>query len=688
MHPLGGARVAARLFAALVLVAACSPSAPGPTPPRSSPGAPTQAPYARERTPWEVEMANVEPNGTPSLETALRMFAMAIGPVPGVDVALSAPGEIMSATPAIHAVRAHWDDLTPRPSARPSRATFTCRTRTGTRARGRPGSASSIAGAALFAPPVTEKQAAIATEVGRLYKRAVAALGDGPGSMQIAWADNVPVDIDGTTFISYGVPHTMPGGPDCTIIVTPFGLTASPPALSVSLAHDVFYCTAEYVMNDEAFYGAPRWVVDGAAHYFALSKTGADFSMRGRTISSGPTPHRSSSAVGTRSGSGRESPISRSATSTKRFSAPSRSQERRSSTPSAVAAPGRIRSFLVARAAGMYREGLSPSSGYGPAWNTDGPSLPADLQGTFGVKQLANDDVDVVDREPFTNIHYSIHSSADLLRFEFEGSPRLGDGKGIDTTLLASTVFCTRADGCPPCPTGPNPQQYQHLAQDSILAVSGGIEGTHGTISGERLPPCESPPPSLCPDGAPAAAVGGGVGWPCGSRPLTALHRPIRSAIDTGTTSGGQNRWGRTRMSPGSLPMRSRRASRACGPLRRPSSSSGSSSSSRSTRPSPASEEPYNIPVTGQVSRIENLPKALQTMHAYCGIPWPASSELHHNPMRNTKPTRPSAAVNALRVHDDWMRGTCAGRIKLRKRNGRGEPAALRRRPFHKHVTC
>jgi hypothetical protein len=34
-------------------------------------------------------------------------------------------------------------------------------------------------------------------------------------------------------------------------------------------------------------------------------------------------------------------------------------------------------------------------------------------------------------------------------------------------------------------------------------------------------------------------------------------------------------------------------------------------------------EEPYNIPITGQVSGIANLPEALMTMHAYCGIPWP-----------------------------------------------------------------
>jgi hypothetical protein len=38
-------------------------------------------------------------------------------------------------------------------------------------------------------------------------------------------------------------------------------------------------------------------------------------------------------------------------------------------------------------------------------------------------------------------------------------------------------------------------------------------------------------------------------------------------------------------------------------------------------------EEPYNIPVTGHVLGIQYLPDALQTMHAYCGIPWFGSGE-------------------------------------------------------------
>ncbi|MEO5704943.1 MAG: hypothetical protein ABIZ52_07455 [Candidatus Limnocylindrales bacterium] len=36
-------------------------------------------------------------------------------------------------------------------------------------------------------------------------------------------------------------------------------------------------------------------------------------------------------------------------------------------------------------------------------------------------------------------------------------------------------------------------------------------------------------------------------------------------------------------------------------------------------------DEPYNIPITGQVTGLQNLPEALMTMHAYCGIPWPAT---------------------------------------------------------------
>ena len=67
------------------------PATPGSTASGSStsPGA-----TAPPETPWEHELDNLQPDGTRSLESALRLFAMAFGPIPGVDVATAAPGTV------------------------------------------------------------------------------------------------------------------------------------------------------------------------------------------------------------------------------------------------------------------------------------------------------------------------------------------------------------------------------------------------------------------------------------------------------------------------------------------------------------------------------------------------------------------------------------------------------------------
>src|SRR5262245_22084850 len=99
------ARLAGQVLLLVVLVACTTdPSGPTSTSASSSVASPHPQP-SPVRTPWDAEVANLEPDGTRSLDTALRLMAMAFGPIPGVDAATAAPGTVDSASPAVRAIR-------------------------------------------------------------------------------------------------------------------------------------------------------------------------------------------------------------------------------------------------------------------------------------------------------------------------------------------------------------------------------------------------------------------------------------------------------------------------------------------------------------------------------------------------------------------------------------------------------
>jgi hypothetical protein len=492
---------------------ASASSSPQASAPSSALNTPPANPSISERTPWQAEMANIQPDGSRSVESALRLFALAIADVPGFDATRSDPGEIKTGTPAIHAVRAHWNELTAEQQSAiegalqpPDDAVRE------TVPEAQPGSVTGVAARFVAQGADATKIAAVRGQIDTLRSRLAAIWGDFPNEIEIVFINN------DSAMASYASVNMSPGNPanfKCTIIIPPTGLNTSSATLHVSVAHDVFYCGAAYKRNSDDFYGVPHWVVDGMAHFFALSETGEHFENAWKLYmlqsDSIPLFERDFDAIGFwshiqyRLGDAYSAFLAASAVPGASGASPARFE----------AAGGSTDDFLNTWASGLYREGLKNGPGFGPSWNTYGPSLPIDLQGTFEVLQVITNDVEVVERPAYTNIYYSIQTSADLLRFEFVGRPRLGDGKGVDTTLLASAVYCTRMGGCPPCPSAANPQQYPTLSQDSILAISGGMEGTTGTVSGEKLEPC--PSPDVCEDGGntvgggPVAMIGGGM---------------------------------------------------------------------------------------------------------------------------------------------------------------------------------
>jgi hypothetical protein len=128
----------------------------------------------------------------------------------------------------------------------------------------------------------------------------------------------------------------------------------------------------------------------------------------------------------------------------------------------------------------------------GPGFPTNRPQAPGD---PIVVDHGSNE---AVSQPPYSNHLYVIDARADLVRMEFSGRARVGDGTA-DVVINGPILFCTSEDGCESdCPSDAVlPVDRVPLRPDALLAVSGGTDGTSGFISGTSLAEeCPTPQPS------------------------------------------------------------------------------------------------------------------------------------------------------------------------------------------------
>jgi hypothetical protein len=153
--------------------------------------------------------------------------------------------------------------------------------------------------------------------------------------------------------------------------------------------------------------------------------------------------------------------------------------------------------FLDSWASGVARKGWSRAWDFG----SSGLPSPALAPPPMGAIAIGNGTVEAYSQEPYTNAIFALHSEADLLVVETGGRVRVGDGT-VDAVVRGSAAFCTTSKGCGPCPDGGAPTiQRERLSPDSILAVSGGTDGTNGTVSGHPLEEFCKRSPSPSPSG-------------------------------------------------------------------------------------------------------------------------------------------------------------------------------------------
>ena len=493
----------------VVIVAGCSGASPSPSP--------TLPAALAGRTPWQTELTNLEADGTRSLESALTLFAMAFGPIPGVSASTSAAGTVGSASPAVRVVRELRDQLTNEQRAAVDGYL-----------------AEPVDAKTIEIPAVsTSRTASLPNALGIIdvaadeapldpFERDVKQIGVQARAAAARYFGDIPNQADGKPGVSVRISHA-PGEPYMSFFNPTFGPggfekcdvhvnSATAGNLSLagrSITLDMVHCFQSWRSGSEQGFdgNVPAWAWDGPAEYIMLESwpTQEDDVLYWATYLLLPDVslfERSYDAVGYYA-QAFDAGIDLSAA----FVAVLTDVD----NPERFALAGTTSNAFLDK---WSAEHLRTARGeWGPEWEFLGPGLPNyDTKTPMQGMTVANGSLEAFSQEAYSNHLFAVHSTADIVKVEAMGRVRVGDGI-VDVIVRDSAVFCTTDKGCGPCPDGSDPPiDPTQLSADFVLAVSGGTEGTNGTISGHPLEEfCkQTPRPSTdeCPDpNAPPVAL-------------------------------------------------------------------------------------------------------------------------------------------------------------------------------------
>lgn len=524
MRPGRWSSVALRLLTALLLFAACAPAA--------SPAPSGWIATWEPRNAWERALDAIDPaTGNFDKDAALRLFATAFGPLPGVDVQQDLTG-ITDRTIAISAVMAHRDELTHEQRAAidaaiappagseqfivsdSSAAVLTASTDAGiagtalalARSGSGPASGSVHAAAGAFPPGLKE------------------AIEESVDTYRTIIASKLGVSLSGRIIINLAPQPTnepnvlgqawskWPGGVfgDCEITLFPLATELGGVETLDTLAHEVFHCFQFDQYHSLLSYAtAPRWVVEGQATWAGETLAGGDTGVpfnhwrRYLTMPWLSLTGRTYDAIGF------YSHLAESGTDPwTRFRAMIAAGSDSAAAFVNADAEGPI--FLDSWGSSIVRERAR-----GFEWDTIGPSITEDSYLLRPPTIIGDGDIVRISTPAFTADAYAYEASTDMIRISIPGSARLSDGR-LNTPLLDGVTYCVEGNECEPvaCPgdAGP-PKEYPTIGTRFTVGISGGTKPTAGTIRGikagspdecEEDPPDEPPPPGGYDPGGPS----------------------------------------------------------------------------------------------------------------------------------------------------------------------------------------
>jgi hypothetical protein len=441
---------------AAMLLAGCSAGQTGPEP--AQPDAPVK-PSGPPLSAWQQVLSRIGPDGVVDVDTARQAFAMAVAPLPGVDV--PDPGaEIRCGTLAIQWLFAHRDELTPEQLA--------------------------AARKAVSGPFPGAKTVTVSAPVARgrdvptaLHRRA-------PDMQDLSvMIDKAAAQVDAAG--DQQGPAVM-----CRIIFTERVLTMSPQSLLETVNHEVFHCFAGRAFPTiKAAYAAAAghsWLTEGLAEWVGNSMAGSDEgtpyhwgeyllvpdeSLFARSYDAmGFFAHLAESGV---------DPWSVAMPMLKALNG-----KKANATAFNLALGGKAADVLGTWPSG-YARGRLP----GKPWNTTGPGITADkpVVGSFTV---GNGDSVTVSAGAAANAILRLNLTADVTTFTVSDGAhgRLGQANNDDKIVSEMAGdWCTREDQQRSCPQGSvgAGADIPMSAGEVWLALTGGLKTATVKVTGQSV---------------------------------------------------------------------------------------------------------------------------------------------------------------------------------------------------------
>jgi hypothetical protein len=509
--------IASLVGAAAVLLAGCTSSRENPASPSRSGSTATSS---AQPSAWHRVLAEIGPDGEVSTATALRAFALAFGPLPGVVVPAGEVGTIRSGSGAVRWLANHWDDISDDQRATairlvPELAPPTLAPSSGS-------SFASLTAAAPRHPPsyYVRIAKAMAADI-------TAALGGSPVlglTLDVAEGAVVQTTSAAETIVVNAAGLRSGTAARCVIRVSQKGAAQDDDIVLNMLTHEVWHCFEGQVLGVDAYDARPAWSMEGEAEWVGNTlspTTDRDAEWDEYVLDPGAGLFsRSYDAMGF------FAHLDEAGLDTWQRLIPVLTQGG-DNAAAFEAAGASSEKFLDTWASGWFRQ---PS--YGTAWDMTGPGLapgqPADVPLMLDV---GDGDVVKFDAQQYATSISVLSSAADVLVFAVDGHVRVGDpGTKQEYVLHGASTFCTKSGGCE-CPpgtafAGPPPTR---LSADSVLAASSGPAATTGTVTGMSLAEfCKSP--------------GTGATWHFDA-PSRYSGGPSHTVVDAYTCSGVQGPW-------------------------------------------------------------------------------------------------------------------------------------------------
>ena len=412
-------------------------------------------------TPWDRALDAIDADGTFSKEVALDLFAIAFGDMPGVNTPARGGATSRSGTLALRAVLAHEDELTPAQRARVAEV----------RTIPRDGATVPIS--------TNGRRKLLAAQARQLRQDIKARLGtDVPGVLGLVFEPKDAIDPKSGGTMAGWADAKFSGGryTGCYLHIMPatFGKGSNP---VTTLAHEMIHCFQAGLQPDEnAWLDAPGWLVEGSAEWGSATLVGPDrleADLWPVYLKEPGTPlfKRTYDAIGFFA--------HLEETGHSPWSAFAKAWGTRGNAAQFAAVGGTASDVLDSWASGLTRE-----TDFGTAWDTTGPGITDDIAPTPALKIGVGPTK--VAAAAYTGKIYTLVATTDFVDISIAGHARLADGK-LDETSLGTRSYCLNPDGCD-CPdTGTNDNTPKLNPTGALLALSGGTDGTTGTVAGRDL---------------------------------------------------------------------------------------------------------------------------------------------------------------------------------------------------------